>query len=126
MPRPHISRIHVAARRKVSSRADRARQRGRGSVRPSAALIPPVRPRQALESCGAPTRIRGRGLYLVSVMIGLVARGALVVAPALAWGPADRVQGRVSWVAAETLIVSTDDTPSVRVDLSQVDRSLTP
>src|SRR6266403_1822081 len=81
--RPHISRIHVAAKRKVPSSLCPA----------SVALIPPLRPRQALESCGAPARIRGRGLYLVSVMIGLVARGALVVAPALVWGPAARVQG---------------------------------
>ena len=57
------------------------------------------------------------------MMIGLVARGALVVAPALVWGPAARVQGRVSWVAAETPIVSTDDPPSVGVDLSQVDQA---
>jgi hypothetical protein len=31
-------------------------------------------------------------------------------------------QGRVSWIAGETMIISTDDTPSVRVDLRHVDQ----
>jgi hypothetical protein len=34
-----------------------------------------------------------------------------------------RFQGRVSWIAGETMVVSTDDTPSVRVDLRHVDQS---
>jgi uncharacterized protein YdbL (DUF1318 family) len=34
-----------------------------------------------------------------------------------------RFQGRVSWIAGETMVVSTDDTPSVRVDLKHVDQS---
>lgn len=33
-----------------------------------------------------------------------------------------RFEGRVSWIAGETMIVSTDDTPSVRVDLRHVDQ----
>jgi uncharacterized protein YdbL (DUF1318 family) len=33
-----------------------------------------------------------------------------------------RFQGRVSWIAGETMIVSTDGTPSVRVDLRHVDQ----
>jgi hypothetical protein len=34
-----------------------------------------------------------------------------------------RLQGRVSWVAGETLVMSTDETPSIRIDLSQVDQA---
>jgi hypothetical protein len=33
-----------------------------------------------------------------------------------------RFQGRVSWIAGETMILSTGDTPSVRVDLRHVDQ----
>jgi len=33
-----------------------------------------------------------------------------------------RFEGRVSWIAGETMIVSTDVTPSVRVDLRYVDQ----
>jgi hypothetical protein len=33
-----------------------------------------------------------------------------------------RFQGRVSWIAGETMVVSTDFTPSVRVDLKHVDQ----
>jgi hypothetical protein len=33
-----------------------------------------------------------------------------------------RFQARVSWIAGETMVVSTDDTPSVRVDLRHVDQ----
>jgi hypothetical protein len=33
-----------------------------------------------------------------------------------------RFEGRVSWIAGQTMVVSTDVTPSVRVDLTQVDQ----
>ena len=44
-------------------------------------------------------------------------------ATSLAQGSAVRLQGRVSWIAGETLVISTDDTPSIRIDLSQVDQA---
>ena len=50
---------------------------------------------------------------------------AIVVAimlPAAAAAQPVTFQGRVSWIAGETLIVSTTDTPSVRIDLRQVDQ----
>jgi hypothetical protein len=42
--------------------------------------------------------------------------------PAAAQNDEVRFQGRVSWVAGETMVVSTDNTPSVRVDLTYVDQ----
>jgi ribosome maturation factor RimP len=48
---------------------------------------------------------------------------ALPVTPAAAQDQEVRFRGRVSWVAGKTLVVSTDDSPSVRVDLSQVDQA---
>jgi len=42
--------------------------------------------------------------------------------PASAQGDEVRFEGRVSWIAGETMIVSTDVTPSVRVDLRYVDQ----
>jgi hypothetical protein len=42
--------------------------------------------------------------------------------PAAAQGDEVRFEGRVSWIAGETMIVSTDNTPSVRVDLRHVDQ----
>ena len=44
-------------------------------------------------------------------------------ATSLAQGSAVRLQGRVSWIAGETLVISPDDTPSIRIDLSQVDQA---
>jgi hypothetical protein len=44
-------------------------------------------------------------------------------ATGLAQESAVRLQGRVSWVAGETLVMSTDETPSIRIDLSQVDQA---
>ena len=34
-----------------------------------------------------------------------------------------RCLGRMSWVAGETVVVSTDDSPGVRVDLRRVDQA---
>jgi hypothetical protein len=42
--------------------------------------------------------------------------------PVSAQGDDVRFEGRVSWIAGETMIVSTDVTPSVRVDLRYVDQ----
>jgi len=42
--------------------------------------------------------------------------------PASAQGGEVRFEGRVSWIAGNTMIVSTDATPSVRVDLTRVDQ----
>ena len=42
--------------------------------------------------------------------------------PVTAQGGEVRFEGRVSWIAGETMIVSTDVTPSVRVDLTGVDQ----
>jgi hypothetical protein len=42
--------------------------------------------------------------------------------PVSAQGDEVRFEGRVSWIAGETMIVSTDVTPSVRVDLRYVDQ----
>ena len=64
---------------------------------------------------------RSRRLF-GSVLIALALCGASSIAPAVALGRALRFDGRVPWIAAETLIVSTDDAPSIRVDLSQVDQ----
>jgi len=50
---------------------------------------------------------------------------AIVVAimlPTLAAAQPVTFQGRVSWIAGQTLIVSTADTPSVRIDLRHVDQ----
>jgi hypothetical protein len=48
---------------------------------------------------------------------------ALSVTPAAAQDQEVRFLGRVSWVAGETLVVSTGDSPSVRVDLRGVDQA---
>jgi hypothetical protein len=42
--------------------------------------------------------------------------------PVSAQGDEVRFEGRVSWIAGETMIVSTDVTPSIRVDLRYVDQ----
>ena len=42
--------------------------------------------------------------------------------PATAQGDEVRVHGRVSWIAGATMVVSTNDTPSVSVDLTHVDQ----
>jgi len=42
--------------------------------------------------------------------------------PVSAQGDEVRFEGRVSWIAGETMVVSTDDAPSVRVDLTHVDQ----
>jgi|SRR5262245_22395166 len=46
----------------------------------------------------------------------------LPASPVSAQGDQVRFEGRVSWIAGETMIVSTDATPSVRVDLRRVDQ----
>ena len=48
---------------------------------------------------------------------------ALSVTPAAAQDQEVRFLGRVSWVAGETLVVSTGDSPGVRVDLRRVDQA---
>ena len=48
---------------------------------------------------------------------------ALSVTPAAAQDQEVRFLGRVSWVAGDTLVVSTDDSPGVRVDLRRVDQA---
>ena len=48
---------------------------------------------------------------------------ALPVTPAAAQDQEVRFLGRVSWVAGETLVVSTGDSPGVRVDLRRVDQA---
>jgi len=56
------------------------------------------------------------------LLIALAAWGVSPVAPSVAQDAVVQFRGQVSWIAAETLIVSTDDARSVRVDLSQVDQ----
>ncbi len=48
---------------------------------------------------------------------------ALSVTPAAAQDQEVRFLGRVSWVAGETLVVSTGDSPGVRIDLRRVDQA---
>jgi ribosome maturation factor RimP len=62
---------------------------------------------------------RAFGALLMAVAVW----GLLPVTPARAQDQEVRLQGRVSWIAGETLVVSTEDSPSVRVDLSQVDQA---
>ena len=58
-----------------------------------------------------------------ALLTALAVSGALLsVAPSAADDIAVRFQGRVTWIAGEMLVVSTDDSPSVNVDLSQVDQ----
>jgi hypothetical protein len=59
---------------------------------------------------------------LVVLLATLAVWSALPVTPGAAQDLTVRFGGRVSWIAGDTLVVSTDDTPSVRVDLSQVDQ----
>ena len=54
------------------------------------------------------------GLLMISIL--------LPSSPVIAQGDEVRFEGRVSWIAGDTMIVSTDDTPSVRVDLTRVDQ----
>lgn len=60
------------------------------------------------------------GLRPLSAMLAIL----LVLASSSASAAQEQVrfQGRVSWIAGETMIVSTDGTPSVRVDLRAVDQ----
>lgn len=58
-----------------------------------------------------------------ALLMALVVWGAVPVAPATAQDQEVRFRGRVSWIAGETLVVSTDDSPSVRIDLSQADQA---
>jgi len=48
---------------------------------------------------------------------------AVSVTPAAAQDQEVRFLGRVSWVTGVTLVVSTGDSPSVRVDLRRVDQA---
>jgi hypothetical protein len=54
---------------------------------------------------------------------GVLPVTALSIAPAAAQDQEVRFLGRVSWVAGNTLVVSTDDSPGVRVDLRRVDQA---
>jgi hypothetical protein len=60
---------------------------------------------------------------LGALLMALAVWSALSITPAAAQDQQVRFRGRVSWVAGETLVVSTDDNPSVRVDLTQVDQA---
>jgi len=58
-----------------------------------------------------------------ALLMAFAVWGALPVTPAAAQDQEVLFRGRVSWIAGETLVVSTEDSPSVRVDLSQVDQA---
>jgi hypothetical protein len=57
-----------------------------------------------------------------TLLLALAIWGVLPVGPGAAQDLVVRFQGRVSWISGDTLVLSTADTPSVRVDLSQVDQ----
>ena len=70
--------------------------------------------------------MRNRGTFrrpFGTLLIALAVWGALPATPSPAQDQEVRFPGRVSWIAGETLVVSTDDNPSVRVDLSRVDQA---
>ena len=58
-----------------------------------------------------------------TLLLALAIWGVLPpVGPGAAQDLVVQFQGRVSWISGDTLVLSTADTPSVRVDLSQVDQ----
>ena len=63
-----------------------------------------------------PKRLAG---VLVAVALSIALAGALV--PAIAQGPLIRLDGRVQWIAGQTLMLMTDFGQSVGVDLASVD-----
>ena len=58
--------------------------------------------------------------FVVSGVLPVTARS---LAPAAAQDQEVRILGRVSWVTGVTLVVSTADSPGVRVDLRRVDQA---
>jgi hypothetical protein len=58
-----------------------------------------------------------------ALLMALVVWSALPLTPAAAQDQQVRFRGRVSWIAGQTLIVSTNDSPSIRIDLSQIDQA---
>ena len=57
---------------------------------------------------------------LLAVVAALAFAGVVSTESIAAEGGAVRFGGRVSWVAAETMVVATDNSVAVTVDLSQV------
>ncbi len=55
-----------------------------------------------------------------AVVMVLAFAGALAVGSSAADDTLVQFPGRVSWIAGETLVVSTDDGPSLAIDLSRV------
>jgi hypothetical protein len=67
----------------------------------------------------------GQGTFrraLAGLLVAFAVGGVLTITPGGAQDPVVRFPGRVSWIAGETLVVSTEDSVSVRIDLSQVDQ----
>ena len=65
-------------------------------------------------------RWNGLRMGLLAVASALAVTGAFPTGSHAADGVPVRFQARVSWVAAETMVVATDDGVAVNVDLSQV------
>ena len=61
-----------------------------------------------------------RGSRGVAALMALALLSVLSVTAGAADDPPVRVQGRVLWIAGETLMVATDDSQSVNVDLTHV------
>jgi len=57
---------------------------------------------------------------LLAVISALALSGAVSTEAIAADGPVVRFEGHVSWVAAETMVVATDNSVAVTVNLSQV------
>ena len=62
-------------------------------------------------------------LLTAFALFGVLSVTALSLAPAAAQDQEVRFLGRVSWVTGNTLVVSTEDSPGVRVDLRRVDQA---
>jgi len=54
------------------------------------------------------------------ILVGLILLSVLSPAPGAAAAEPVYFQGRVLWIAGETLVVATDDDQSFRIDLSRV------
>jgi hypothetical protein len=59
-------------------------------------------------------------VILLAVVSAIAFSGAVLTESAAADGTPVQFEARVSWVAAETMVVATDDGVSVSIDLSQV------
>jgi hypothetical protein len=81
----------------------------------------PDRPGQERPAADIPQDFRG--LLTAFVVWGGLPVTARSVTPAAAQDQEVRFLGRVSWVAGDTLVVSTGDSPGVRVDLTRVDQA---